>query len=379
MKVPLLDLNAHHAPIRAQVLAALEEVLDTQSFILGPKVEQFEKRVASFCGVEHAIGVSSGSDALLIALMGLDIGPGDEVITTPYSFFATAGAITRVGATPVFVDIDPQTYNIDTTGIESALSTRTKALLPVHLFGQCADMEPILAIAEANGLAVIEDAAQAIGAQYRDGRFAGTMGDIGCLSFFPTKNLGALGDGGMVFTNRPDLAEKLRTLRIHGAKPKYYHKFIGGNFRLDTLHASVLNVKLNSLDKWTSMRRHNARRYVELFTQENLIKSNDIVLPLSVYESPNISRAHIYNQFIIRAPRRDALQEVLTDAQIGTAVYYPVPFHLQECFAYLGYRNGDFPYAEAAAKDTLPLPIYPEVTQEQQGFVVETIRKFYQS
>ena len=379
MKVPLLDLNAHHAPIRAQVLAALEEVLDTQSFILGPKVEQFEKRVASFCGVEHAIGVSSGSDALLIALMGLDIGPGDEVITTPYSFFATAGAITRVGATPVFVDIDPQTYNIDTTGIESALSTRTKALLPVHLFGQCADMEPILAIAEANGLAVIEDAAQAIGAQYRDGRFAGTMGDIGCLSFFPTKNLGALGDGGMVFTNRPDLAEKLRTLRIHGAKPKYYHKFIGGNFRLDTLHASVLNVKLNSLDKWTSMRRHNARRYVELFTQENLIKSNDIVLPLSVYESPNISRAHIYNQFIIRAPRRDALQEILADAQIGTAVYYPVPFHLQECFAHLGYRNGDFPHAEAAAKDTLPLPIYPEVTQEQQEFVVETIRKFYQS
>lgn len=379
MKVPLLDLNAHHAPIRAQVLAALEEVLDTQSFILGPKVEQFEKRVASFCGVEHAIGVSSGSDALLIALMGLDIGPGDEVITTPYSFFATAGAITRVGATPVFVDIDPQTYNIDTTGIESALSTRTKALLPVHLFGQCADMEPILAIAEANGLAVIEDAAQAIGAQYRDGRFAGTMGDIGCLSFFPTKNLGALGDGGMVFTNRPDLAEKLRTLRIHGAKPKYYHKFIGGNFRLDTLHASVLNVKLNSLDKWTSMRRHNALRYVELFTQENLIKSNGIVLPLAVYESPNISRAHIYNQFIIRAPRRDALQEILADAQIGTAVYYPVPFHLQECFAHLGYRNGDFPHAEAAAKDTLPLPIYPEVTQEQQEFVVETIRKFYQS
>ena len=270
-------------------------------------------------------------------------------------------------------------FGFDTTGIESALSTRTKALLPVHLFGQCADMEPILAIAEANGLAVIEDAAQAIGAQYRDGRFAGTMGDIGCLSFFPTKNLGALGDGGMVFTNRPDLAEKLRTLRIHGAKPKYYHKFIGGNFRLDTLHASVLNVKLNSLDKWTSMRRHNARRYVELFTQENLIQSNGIVLPLAVYESPNISRAHIYNQFIIRAPRRDALQEILADAQIGTAVYYPVPFHLQECFAHLGYRNGDFPHAEAAAKDTLPLPIYPEVTQEQQEFVVETIRKFYQS
>ena len=378
MKVPLLDLNAHHAPIRAQVLAAVAEAFDTQSFILGQKVEQLEKRVASFCGVEHAIGVSSGSDALLIALMGLDIGPGDEVITTPYSFFATAGAIARLGARPVFVDIDPQTYNIDPAGIEPVLSPRTKAILPVHLFGQCADMGPILDIARSNALAVIEDAAQAIGAQYRDGRVAGTMGDIGCLSFFPTKNLGALGDGGMVFTNRADLAEKLRTLRIHGAKPKYHHKLIGGNFRIDALHASVLNVKLDYLEKWTSMRRANASRFVELFTHRGLDTHLGIVLPIAAYETANVSRAHVYNQFIIRAPRRDALQKCLTEAQIGTAIYYPVPFHLQECFEYLDYRDGDFPHAEAAAKETFPLPIYPELTQEQQDFVVETIVKFYQ-
>lgn len=377
MKVPLLDLKAHHDPIREEILGAVKEVLDAQAFILGPKVAAFEKRVASYCGVEHAIGVSSGTDALVVSLMALEVGPGDEVITTPYSFFASVGCIARVGAKPVFVDIDPVTYNIDVTKIEPAITSRTRAILPVHLFGQCAEMEPILAMAKRHGLVVVEDAAQAVGAQYRDGRVAGSMGSLGCLSFFPSKNLGGLGDGGMVLTNDAGLAEKVRTLRVHGSKPKYYHKMVGGNFRLDALHASVLNIKLNYLDGWTRRRQEHARRYFELFKESCLTKEAGVQLPVAQYEHVGVSRYHIYNQFVIRAPNRDGLRDHLNADSIGTAVYYPVPFHLQDCFRSLGYKQGDFPASEQAATETLVLPIYPELSQDQQQFVVKSIKRFY--
>ncbi len=377
MKVPLLDLKAQQDPIQGEILQAIEQVIQNQEYILGPDVKKLEERVASYCQAQFGIGVSSGTDALLVSLMALGVGPDDEVITTPYSFFATAGVIARLGAKPVLADIDPVTYNIDPNKIEPAITSKTKAIIPVHLYGQCADMEPILRVAEQFHLPVVEDAAQALGAKYRDGRSAGSMGTLGCFSFFPSKNLGALGDGGMVVANDPSLAEKVRILRVHGGKPKYYHKSIGGNFRLDSLQAAVLNVKLNYLDGWTKKRQENARRYASLFKDSGLIEKIGLDLPKAVYADAGVSHFHIYNQFVIRIPDRDHLRDFLNREGIGTEIYYPVPFHLQECFCYLGYKEGDFPQSEQAAKETLALPIYPGLTEVMQSSVVDECKKFY--
>jgi len=378
MKVPLLDLNAHHAPIRAKLVAAFEKALDSGHFILGPAVEEFEKRIADYCGVPHAIGVSSGSDALLIALMGLGIGPGDEVITSDYSFFASAGCISRLGATPVFVDIDPATYNIDPELIEAAITPRTKAIIPVHLFGQCADMDPIMAIAQKHGLPVIEDAAQAIGAEYRDGRRAGSIGMMGCFSFFPSKNLGAFGDAGMVVTTDQGMADKLRLLRMHGAKPKYHHQVIGGNFRIDAIQAAILNVKFDLLDQWTRERQQSADHYDELFEQFSLLNDSDVVRPDAIYADNGPRHYHIYNQYVIRVREREQLQRHLAGAGIGSEVYYPVPFHKQKCFASLGYAAGDFPHSNLAAEESLAIPVSPGISPEQRIHVATSIKQFVQ-
>ena len=368
-KVPLLDLKTQYQSIKDEVLTATRELFETQRFILGPQVEKLEEQIARYCDTEYAVGVSSGTDALLISLMAAGIGPGDEVITTPYTFFATVGAIVRVGATPVFVDIEEDTYNIDPQAIGNKITKQTKAMIPVHLYGQCCDMEPILELARAQGITVIEDAAQAIGAEF-DGRRAGCMGDMGCFSFFPSKNLGAFGDGGMVTTSSDILYEKLKILRVHGSHPKYYHKLVGGNFRLDTLQAAVILVKLPYLEQWISARRANARRYRQLFSDQGL--NGSIRLPVE-----KIGR-HIYNQFVITVEsRRDELRKFLAEANIGTEVYYPVPMHLQPCFEHLNCRRGDFPRAEAAADKTLALPIYAELTDEQQAYVVQKIKAFY--
>ena len=364
MQVPLLDLKAQYATIKDEIKAAIDEVLESQYFILGPKVQQFEEEIAKYCNVQHAVGVASGSDALLLALMAIDVGYSDEVITTPYTFFATAGSISRLGAKPVFVDIDAKTYNINPELIEEKITDKTKAIIPVHLYGQCADIDPILEIGKKYNLCIIEDAAQAIGAEYK-GRKAGSMGDLGCLSFFPSKNLGGYGDGGMVITNNTELAEKIRVLRAHGAKPKYYHSLIGLNSRLDALQAAVLSVKLKYLDGWSKARRQNAENYNHLFSD------TDVITP---YTEPY--NYHIYNQYIIRVSKRDELQEFLKERNIGTAIYYPVSLHLQECYADLGYREGDFPEAEKASQETLVLPIYSELTKEQQIAVVEAIKEF---
>ncbi len=377
MNIPALDLEIIHQPLKAEIMAAIEEVFDTNCFILGPGVLNLEERIAAYSGAGYGIGVSSGTDALLISLMALDVGPGDEVITTDFSFFATAGVIARLGAKPVFVDINPITYNIEPAKIDAAITARTKAIIPVHLYGQCADMEPIVNIAKKHGIKIVEDAAQAIGANYRDGRRAGGIGDLGCLSFFPSKNLGGFGDGGMVVSNNEELNEKVRILRVHGSKPKYYHKIIGGNFRLDALQAAVLNVKLNYLDKWTAERQKNAAIYEVLFKKSGLPEKEGLSLPQAVYRDSDISHYHIYNQYVIRAPHRDNLQAYLKQAGISTAVYYPVPFHRQECFNYLRCKASDFPEAEAAAKETLALPIYPGLTEEQQEYIVNSIKEFY--
>jgi len=379
VKIPLLDLNAQHDPILKEILEAIEQVIRRQSYILGPEVQKLEERIASYCGTPFAVGVSSGTDALLISLMALGIGQNDEVITTPYSFFATAGVIARVGAKPVFVDIDPATFNLDPDRIEPAITSKTKAVLPVHLYGQCADMDPIIKIAENHGLKVIEDAAQAIGAEYTGGQRGGSMGALGCLSFFPSKNLGAMGDAGMVVTKDADLSEKIRVLRVHGSKPKYYHKMIGGNFRLDTIQAAVLNVKLNYLDVWTQKRQENASRYIKLFKESGLIEKAGLRLPAAVFEDTRVSHYHIYNQFVIRVPDRDRLRDHLKQRGIATEVYYPVPFHLQECFRDLGYKEGDFPEAERASKETLALPIYPELSKTQQSYVINQVSEFYKA
>ena len=374
MKVPLLDLKAQYAGIRDEILKAVVEVFESQYFILGPRVESLEKAVAAYCATNYAVGVSSGSDALLIALMAADIGPGDAVVTSPYTFFATAGSIARAGARPIFVDIEPDTYNISPLKLKQTLETlsadersRVKAVMPVHLYGQCADMDPIREIASAHDLVVIEDAAQAIGAEYK-GRRAGSLGDFGCFSFFPSKNLGAFGDGGIVTTDSEDWCERMKILRVHGSKPKYFHKFIGGNFRLDALQAAVVLVKLNYLDQWSAARQRNAQIYRRLFVEAGLER---IQLPVEK------ESRHIYNQFVIKVPeKRDALRQDLQEKGIGTEVYYPVPLHLQECFAYLNYRHGDFPLSEEAATHTLALPIYPELTNDQLMYVVETIKTF---
>jgi dTDP-4-amino-4,6-dideoxygalactose transaminase len=371
--VPLLDLKAQYATIREEIRAAIDVVLESQQCILGPAVTECEAALAPYCGCPYAVTVSSGSDALLISLMAENIGPGDEVITTPYTFFATAGAIARLGAKPVFVDIDPATYNIDPSRIEAKINAKTKAILPVHLYGQCAEMDAILTIAERHGLPIIEDAAQAIGAEYK-GRRAGSIGRYGCFSFFPSKNLGAAGDGGLVTATDPDVAERLRVLRVHGSKPKYYHSLIGGNFRFDSLQAAVVTVKLRYLDRWTAGRQANAARYRRLFEAAGLLQNRLVQLP---YETPG--NRHIYNQFIIRVPRRNELQAYLTSQKVGNEVYYPVPLHLQQCFAYLGYRQGDLPESERAANETLALPIYPELSDVQAERVVECIGQFLKS
>lgn len=373
MQVPLLDLKAQYSLIKTDVESAIAEVLQSQRFILGPKVEECEEAIARYCGCPHAIGMSSGSDALLACLMAENIGPGDEVITTPYTFFATVGAIARVGATPVFIDIDPQTYNLDANEIESKISKQTRAIIPVHLYGQMADMDVVMSVARKYGLIVIEDAAQAVGAQYK-GRSAGSIGHYGCFSFFPSKNLGAAGDGGMVVTQDSDRADKLKCLRSHGSKPKYHHKIIGGNFRLDALQAAIVTVKLKYLDQWTAARQRNAKIYSELLS--------DALVPLSdqnfarVTIPPVKTDRHIFNQYVIRISRRDQLQDWLKQKKIETEIYYPVPMHLQECFSYLGHKVCAFPESERAANETLALPIYPELSADQINYVVDSIRDF---
>ncbi|HEY2857297.1 MAG TPA: DegT/DnrJ/EryC1/StrS family aminotransferase [Terracidiphilus sp.] len=362
MKIPLLDLKAQYAGIREEVMQAVSEVLESQVCILGPKVAELEKQVAALSDCKYAVGMSSGTDALLAAFMALNIGVGDEVITTSFTFFATAGCVSRVGALPVFVDIDPETFNIDPAKIEAAITPKTKAIVPVHLFGQMCDMDPIMEIADRHGIPVIEDAAQAISATYR-GRKAGSIGAIGCFSFFPSKNLGGAGDGGMCVTNDAALNERLLLMRSHGSKPKYYHKFVGGNFRLDPLQAAVLMVKLPHLDGWSAARRRNAALYDELFA------GTPVGRP---HISPDCES--IYNQYSIRVQNRDAVRKALTDATIGTEIYYPVPMHLQECFAGGCRIVGSMAEAERAANEVIALPIYPELTPEQIGYVAQTVK-----
>lgn len=369
MPVPLLDLKAQYAPLRAEILDVVTRVCDSQVFVMGPEVDALERELAAALDVPHAIGVSSGTDALLVAMMALGIGPGDEVITPTFSFFATAGCVSRLGARPVFVDINPVTFTIDPAAFAGAITPRTKAVIPVHLYGLVANMSEISAAATRAGVTVIEDAAQAIGAR-RDGRQAGTFGQIGCFSFFPSKNLGAFGDGGLVVTADGALAAEIRLLRNHGAEPKYYHSRIGGNFRLDALQAAVLRVKAPHLPAWTDARRRNAHRYRELAASAGLLAH--VTLP-----TEPAGCFHIYNQFVIRAPHRDALRAHLTAAGIGTEIYYPVPFHAQECFADLGATPDAFPHADRAAAEVLALPIYGELTDAQLREVIDAIAAFY--
>jgi dTDP-4-amino-4,6-dideoxygalactose transaminase len=365
MKVPLLDLGAQYAPLRNEILAAVTRVCDSQRYILGPENAALEEAMTRLLGVRRAIAVSSGTDALLLALMALGIGPGDEVITSTYSFFATAGTIVRIGARPVLVDIDPATFNLDPERVADVVTRRTKAILPVHLFGLTADMAPLRELAQRSGISIVEDAAQAIGATYQ-GREAGTLGTVGCFSFFPSKNLGAFGDAGLVTTDDDELATRMRILRTHGMEPKYHHHVVGGNFRMDELQAAVLRVKAPYLPTWTEARRLNARRYARLFQESGVL--DRVTLP---FEPPG--RRHVYNQFVIRVADRDALKRHLERCGIGTEIYYPVPFHLQPCFAELGGRAGDHPHAERAAEESLALPIYGELTLEQQQSVVAAI------
>ena len=367
--VPLLDLKAQYGPLRQALLDAIIGVCDSQRFIGGPEVEGLEHELAAYLKTPHAIGMSSGTDALVAALMAINIGPGDEVITPTYSFFATAGAVARLGAKPVLVDVDLDTFNMNADAAVAAITPRTKAIIPVHLFGQSADLAPVLAASAPRGVHVIEDAAQAIGAQY-NGRPVGNWGAIGCFSFFPSKNLGGFGDGGLATATDNDLAHRLRLIRNHGMEPKYYHHMVGANFRIDALQAAVLRVKLPHLESWSDARRRNAARYRALFADAGL--GGTVHLPI---EAPG--RTHIYNQFVIRGQRRDELRAHLDKVGIGTEVYYPVPFHLQECFSNLGHSAGAFPVAEQAANESLALPIYPELTEDQQAAVVGAIRTFY--
>jgi dTDP-4-amino-4,6-dideoxygalactose transaminase len=369
MKVPLLDLRGQHQALRPKLLAAIERVIDSQQFVLGSEVEALEREISKYCTTKFAIACASGTDALLLALMALEIKAGDEVITTSFSFFATGGSIARLGGRPRFVDIDPRTYNIDTSLVEAAITPRTRAILPVHLYGQCSDMDSLLEIGRRHGLPIIEDAAQAIGAE--DGkRRAGSMGHLGCFSFYPTKNLGAAGDGGMVTTNSADSAERVRKLRVHGGVTEYQHDEIGINSRLDALQAAVLRVKLEYLDEWSAARRKKAAFYTSLLNEAGL--AEEFVPPFVRPEAQ-----HIFHQYVIRAPgRRDELIKHLSQRGIGSKVYYPVPLHLQQCFGYLGYQRGDFVETERAALETLALPCFPEITEEQQRFVVGAIAEF---
>ena len=368
MRVPLLDLQAQYRPLRDEILAAVTRVADSQRFIMGPEIAALETELARMLEVEHAIAVSSGTDALLLALMTLGIGQGDEVITPAFSFFATAGTVSRLGARPVFVDIDPVTFDAIPSQVAAAITPRTRAVIPVHLYGLSADLDPLLAEASRRGIPVVEDAAQAIGATYRS-RQVGGFGALGCFSFFPSKNLGAFGDAGLVTTNDTALAGRARQLRVHGMEPKYYHHMIGGNFRMDEMQAAVLRVKAPHLSAWTEARRLNAKRYVRLFGEAGLL--GRVTLPVEPAD-----RRHIYHQFVIRTPDRDALKRHLDQKGIGNEIYYPVPFHLQPCFADLGYTAGAFPNAERAAAETLAIPIYGELTIEQQQTVVAAVAEF---
>jgi dTDP-4-amino-4,6-dideoxygalactose transaminase len=384
--VPLLDLKAQFAQIRAEVMPVIDQVCAGQHFILGEHVRALEGELAGYCKASEGIGVSSGTDALLLALMALEIGAGDEVITSPFTFFATAGTIARTGARPIFCDIEPDSFNLSPKAVQDfiddhcavtegrlihrATGGRVRALMPVHLYGQSADMDPLMDIARRYGLKVIEDAAQAIGTEYKNGVRAGTIGDIGCFSFFPSKNLGAFGDAGLCTTNDPELAETLRVMRVHGGKPKYFHAVIGGNFRIDELQAAVLRVKLKYLDGWTEGRQRNAAYYDAAFAGADL--------GASLRTPPAVAGGrHIFNQYVVRVERRDALKQHLAECGIGTEIYYPVPLHLQKCFAFLNYRAGDFPQSERAAGETLALPVYPELTEEQLAHVVDSVAGFY--
>jgi dTDP-4-amino-4,6-dideoxygalactose transaminase len=375
-KVPFFDLSAQFKSIEDEIKSALDEVFQTQQFILGSHVKVLEEKIAQYCRTQYAIGVASGSDALLLSLMALGIGAGDEVLLPSFTFFATAGSVSRLGSIPVFVDIEPETYNIDPAKIEEKITSRTKAVLPVHLFGQCADMNPIIEIAKRKHLSIIEDAAQALGAEYKptaksEGRRAGQMSDLGCFSFYPTKNLGAFGDAGMVVTDHSGLADRVRLLRGHGSQPKYFHKWIGINSRLDTLQAAILLVKFKYLEKWTSERKKKSQRYQLLF-QDLLSSVNGLKLPTVQYQN-----RHIFHQYVIRVPERDRLRQFLTEEGIGTDIYYPLPLHLQESYSFLKYRRGDLPNSEKASEEVLALPIYPELTEDQQTLVVERMRAFY--
>jgi len=382
MKVPLLDLRLQYEHYKDTLLPLLHDFFAQQQFILGPEVAACEQKIAQYCGVPFAVGVTSGTDALLLSLMALGVQPGDRVITTPYTFFATAGSIARLGAVPMFVDIEPDTYTMDTEKLVQLLDSsspqdrqRIKAVIPVHLYGQCADMQPILACGRNYSIAVIEDAAQALGAGYEiDGKpyKACALGDFGCLSFFPSKNLGCFGDGGMITVQNEHMYQKIRSLRVHGQAEGYYHDYIGINGRLDALQALVLSVKLPYLDKWTKQRRHNATLYAQLFKQTELC--DRVVLPVE-----RRNTFHVYNQYVIRVPERDTLKQYLNEQGIGTAIYYPLPLHLQKCFRYLGYAPGDFPESERAARETLALPIFPELKPSQIEYVVDRIRMFYKN
>ena len=396
MRVPLLDLKEQLAPLRDEILQAITRVVDSTCYILGPEVESFEQHVADYCKARFAIGVASGTDALLGALMALGIGPGDYVITTPYSFFATMGSVVRLGARPIFVDIDPVTFNIDPIQLaeffedDKTAAAKVKAILPVHLYGQCADMTEIMKIAEAHNLPVLEDAAQAIGAacpiRNADGsvawKKAGSMGAAGCFSFFPSKNLGGIGDGGMIICNDENLAELIRIIRVHGGAPKYHHKVIGGNFRLDPLQAVVLDLKLPHLPSWHHQRLQNAQLYDRLLNETGLIEAGKIKIPQPVFqelaaESGQDPDYHIYNQYVVRAEDRDGLKSFLETQGIITEIYYPIPLHKQECLRKLGYNDQHFPHAEKAAIETLALPVYPELTDDMQEYVIEKITQFY--
>ena len=387
MRVPLLDLKPQYQSLKKELDEAVIKVAESQHFILGPEVSGMEQEFCNYLGCKHAFGVSSGTDALLLALMAIDIKPGDEVIVPTYSFFATAGVVSRLFAKPVLVENDPVTFNMSPKDFEKKITSKTKAVIPVHLYGQSADMEEIVRIAKAHGLIVIEDAAQAIGTQYKDGRFVGTIGDIGCFSFFPSKNLGCFGDGGLITTNNDELAKTLVIKRVHGGEPKYYHKVIGGNFRIDAIQSAVLRVKLPYLDKWSEKRRQNAERYTQLFINAGLAEEtgktvfdskNKVLLPKAVYKSSEVKNYHIYNQYIVRVEQRDLVRDFLTKNEIGTEIYYPVPFHLQECFADLGHKKGDFPVSEFSADYSIALPIFPELSDEQIAFVVDTFKKYFE-
>lgn len=384
--VPILDLKEQLSGLRSEILTAITDVIDSTQFIMGPEIEAFEKAIANYTGASHGVGVSSGTDALLLSLMVLNVGPGKKVITSDFSFFATAGVISRVNAIPLFVDISPDSFNMDPGKLELLLERMTesernsvKAIIPVHLYGQCADMEPILSVANHYHIPVIEDAGQAIGAEYvlsGEVKRAGVMGRMGCFSFFPTKNLGAVGDAGMVVTNDEQLALHLKQMRVHGESSRYHHNSVGGNFRMDPIQAAVLSVKLSSLEQWHRARQRNAERYSVLFRNSEL---QQIQLPSPIYKNMNLVNYHIYHQYVIRVPQRDGLQAYLARHSIETRVYYPLPLHQQRCFQSLGYRRGDFPESEKAAREVLALPVYPELTYAMQEYVVEKISEFYQN